>query len=558
MNKIYRMICDENWPELLKLDELNRELAAGRVLHGFKALQPSWPPTFKRHRHVGINRCMYDRDGASPGDPVWDIAYHDCLPLGSKSAKTADANSNAVNDYDTFSGSNPNADTTLVNMDVSLAENMSDIAYNSITNFYHKKRIPSYTDRILYKSWDSYAANLVTNRFESVEEVLSSDHKPVRASFTLSTTFGLKSINVFYEDKGRQRFFGGRSPEPLPMTTAPVTSPSKGIRNSMVGNRQTSAGSVNGGGSVNSDRSSVITAKYQQMAVHNLISTDASFATLESSIESYHAKVFSKIRFEFYNIHCINLAEMDSSLSGGKSDPYIILSADPTVLGCNPRHEKDDSILNSCACIGYSSRVHEVVSPVVYHNLNPVWEDHLNLTILSFDVQGLMDNLNFVVAVWDHDRFNEDDVIGTCVISFKEMFPSLTKARAEDRKFYFDKPLVNKGKLIALKTSCCVADDVGCLGIVMGRIKGAVRVPDRTLEYYTQENAACYMQAMAIDEAHGTHRHRPPMKQGSFGSISSPSPRGGGGDMHRDMYRSPSNATKDSLASDQGSKCVVM
>ena len=44
---VYEQIADENWPALLARDELNRELEAGRVLNGYSALKPSFPPTFK-------------------------------------------------------------------------------------------------------------------------------------------------------------------------------------------------------------------------------------------------------------------------------------------------------------------------------------------------------------------------------------------------------------------------------------------------------------------------------------------------------------------------------
>ena len=49
------MIVKEQWEELLQLDELNRELSSGRVLNDFHALQPTFPPTFKRIRHKDIH-----------------------------------------------------------------------------------------------------------------------------------------------------------------------------------------------------------------------------------------------------------------------------------------------------------------------------------------------------------------------------------------------------------------------------------------------------------------------------------------------------------------------
>lgn len=46
-------ITKEKWPELLALDELGREMRAKRVLCGYTALTPEFPPTFKRIRDIG-------------------------------------------------------------------------------------------------------------------------------------------------------------------------------------------------------------------------------------------------------------------------------------------------------------------------------------------------------------------------------------------------------------------------------------------------------------------------------------------------------------------------
>lgn len=56
--------------------------------------------------------------------------------------------------------------------------------------FYNLQRMPSYTDRVLTKSLGGFADNLELRQFESCEDVLSSDHKPVRAFFELQTTQG--------------------------------------------------------------------------------------------------------------------------------------------------------------------------------------------------------------------------------------------------------------------------------------------------------------------------------------------------------------------------------
>lgn len=64
----------------------------------------------------------------------------------------------------------------------------------NIPNFYDKKRIPSYTDRVLYKSLPGFMDNMKLSSFYSCENVSSSDHKPVVCAFELETTDG--GINI--------------------------------------------------------------------------------------------------------------------------------------------------------------------------------------------------------------------------------------------------------------------------------------------------------------------------------------------------------------------------
>lgn len=53
--------------------------------------------------------------------------------------------------------------------------------------FYDQKRIPAYTDRVLYKSLPGFKKNLKEVAFNSCEECVSSDHKPVVCTFELMT-----------------------------------------------------------------------------------------------------------------------------------------------------------------------------------------------------------------------------------------------------------------------------------------------------------------------------------------------------------------------------------
>ena len=135
MKKTHDMIVAQDWSKLLSLDELSREMATSRVLNGFKALQPNFAPTFKRQRNTAV-------------DPT----------LGTSSV-------------------------------------VEDANYSR--KFYDKKRLPSYTDRILYKSMSAFAEKIKPEFFEAVEATMSSDHKPVRAGFKVVLPGnGVRDINV--------------------------------------------------------------------------------------------------------------------------------------------------------------------------------------------------------------------------------------------------------------------------------------------------------------------------------------------------------------------------
>ena len=122
----YLAICDlitnQNWKQLLQYDELNRELSAGRVLEGFTALQPSFPPTFKRVRGSSL---------AFTYEPIEDDA----------------PNSLAKSRILTATSPSP---TAVVSSD----------PINPLVDYYSRKRLPSYTDRILHKSLPGFRDHL--------------------------------------------------------------------------------------------------------------------------------------------------------------------------------------------------------------------------------------------------------------------------------------------------------------------------------------------------------------------------------------------------------------
>lgn len=144
VEKQVAVVCPEiknnDWAAIVARDELNREIAGNRALAGFTALTPAFPPTFKRIRSIGLRKN---------GDK-WVFQS--------------------------------NTGTSTEEVDP--------------LSFYDKKRTPSYTDRILFRSMPGFAENCVPESFVSFEECLTSDHKPVRATFSLAPTKGAADIMV--------------------------------------------------------------------------------------------------------------------------------------------------------------------------------------------------------------------------------------------------------------------------------------------------------------------------------------------------------------------------
>jgi hypothetical protein len=143
-DQVYQAIAEGRWSELAQYDELCSEVNAGRVLPGFTSPIPAFPPTFKRVRGAGLPQAPAAGSGRAAG-------------LSGR-------------------GTTPGAG---VGGEVTVAQ---------LKDYYDPKRLPAYTDRILYRSLPGFVDNLQLMSFESCEGAGSSDHKPVRCVFDLKTT----------------------------------------------------------------------------------------------------------------------------------------------------------------------------------------------------------------------------------------------------------------------------------------------------------------------------------------------------------------------------------
>lgn len=184
MKKTMDMIVKEQWTDLLLFDELNRELAAGRILNGFIALQPSFPPTFKRVRNYAIqkNPNFSDKFGQSTGSGKERVREY-VLRKATSSTKKKD-------------GVISESDVGKRSLQAEEAQAVISPEELTVEDFYNDKRMPSFTDRILYKSMPAFTEMLTSLYFRSCEEALSSDHKPVYAGFELKLTNAEEDIKI--------------------------------------------------------------------------------------------------------------------------------------------------------------------------------------------------------------------------------------------------------------------------------------------------------------------------------------------------------------------------
>ncbi|CAE7606590.1 snt-2 [Symbiodinium microadriaticum] len=277
-------------------------MAAHRALVGYIAPQSRFPPTFKRTRKVSIQR----REGGG--------------------TQLEEALKSAI----------PREQTKEFNLDM---DNEGCSSRAVISTFFHPKRLPSFTDRILTKSMPAFQGALRNESFTSGEDAISSDHKPVIATYTLTTYGGLRGIMAYNPNMVSNTF---------PRYTTNTT-------------------------------------------------------------------------YRIKNLKGYNLAEMDSALFGGGSDPYVVLWSDPRQI-----------------LIGKKLR-----TPTITHELNPVWTEGIEFRLATNDTTGLSQNAHLFLSVWDFDVTNEDDLIGTFTIALKDLFEHYSNTSGSD--FHFRGSLVRNG-----------------------------------------------------------------------------------------------------------------
>jgi len=233
------------------------------------------------------------------------------------------------------------------------------------SKFYHPKRIPSYTDRILYKTMAAFKDHIEPLFFESCEEALSSDHKPVSAGFKLQLSRGEGGILVHRSVVGRKK-------------------------------------NAKGKGQTNSSPSR-----------QNVACT-------------------YKLTLVFSDLKGHNLEEMDASIFGGLSDPYIVITSDPPSLLMS-----GTKILDTLHHPGERNKT-------IARSLDPVWKDPLKVTIASADLKGLAANASILLSVWDEDAMSKDDLIGVMNIPFR----AIIEKHLNGEQYIFDQHVYSNSEVM--------------------------------------------------------------------------------------------------------------
>ena len=383
INQVLQMIENEEWEELLKHDELSREISAGRALSGFTALKPEFPPTFKRIRGKSIEKYIALSKAASIAidaaneinsstqfrhrldysgggshlpqshqsrkmflDPNWGAELmRKSLQSYRHRAIDRSIQRNFKNNGLLLKDASGSKDTDPAPIDIVENKATEDDRDAGVANglggseFFVTNRMPSFTDRILYKSFPRFSSSehIKALFFESCEGVSTSDHKPVRACFEITVDDGVHGIMV---PKTSRRFV---------LNGLPLT-PAEFLRMRPITPKQSSSAPL---------------PSFLRVRISGLIARD--------------------------------LAVKDSA------DPYIVVTADPHQILRKDSRQDISSSFESRTC-------------------NPVWRDEtIDFDICTVDLQGLSKHAHLIVSVFDHNKSKSTGFIGATIISMMDV-----------------------------------------------------------------------------------------------------------------------------------------
>ena len=298
----------------------------------------------------------------------------------------------------------------------------------AVDDMYNSARTPSYCDRILYTSLPGLESRVHLEYFRSSPEYTASDHNPVCAGFVID----------------------------LDPSMSPIMPPAVSERPRSI--------------------SQLLSASY---AHHNEDDVDdeeedaasrASAATASSAANYRCVLTFSELRGT-------GLTEMDSQVSGGLSDPYIVfvpLSSNLFSKKCRaPKNTVWSSVTTHSTQGAYLRkfpRTHHIARSV-----NPTFKDRVELELCpSVCDKSHLANKFIALTVMDHDDLSEDDQIGAVVLNCGNFIPQSNREALRKTSF-FQRKAANEPHVFKTRFDLQLMRN----GTKQGRLEGVVEVEFR-------------------------------------------------------------------------------
>ena len=183
----------------------------------------------------------------------------------------------------------------------------------SVEDVYNPQRTPSYCDRVLYTSLPGLDGRLKQVKLEAVPTYAASDHNPVRSMFHIDVP-SIDDIGLHFPSALMSR---------RPKEESEIRAETR---------------AMNSASKVDSTRIVRVTSETPDFDLdHPTLMPEK--AGEEEKEEKEDQVDYNRIcRVTFFDMRCRNLTEMDPSITGGGSDPYIQVSVGGMAGGAKRRH----------------------------------------------------------------------------------------------------------------------------------------------------------------------------------------------------------------------------
>eukprot|EP00520_Triparma_pacifica_P015097 CAMPEP_0118639124 /NCGR_PEP_ID=MMETSP0785-20121206/4058_1 /TAXON_ID=91992 /ORGANISM="Bolidomonas pacifica, Strain CCMP 1866" /LENGTH=672 /DNA_ID=CAMNT_0006530435 /DNA_START=122 /DNA_END=2137 /DNA_ORIENTATION=- len=254
---------------------------------------------------------------------------------------------------------------------------------HSVEDVYNPQRTPSYCDRILFTSLPGLEKKLKQVKLEAIPKYSASDHNPVRSTFTIDVP-AIEDIEWHFPSA-----LMSRRPKDANLkvyTSTPVKADSDRIIRDYTPDN------------FDLDHPDSTPEKRE-----------------EENIFKDNTNLDRVCKVTFLDMRCRNLTEMDPSLVGGGSDPYI------QFVPLSDHLLKRQHIKKKRNTLGNGAFSHYKKTKTKRHNVNPVFDDVIELEIDLSQEKDLLNGKFLALTIIDHDDLSEDDLIGTVVLNLASL-----------------------------------------------------------------------------------------------------------------------------------------